>query len=465
MPAWFAADAAWWIDSNGPGTAAQTAGTESHTMPEDLVEQKKWLQLQFSANAIAAAQIEAEESTTTPVLSPLSAWNRRGTQASGLDELLKHAEQSRNARSAILSGMKTGRFAKSVWRENRHAMDAPEWFGIPESNPLEKELPEMFGMSVLPNGGVTGIPDSFRLPKKIEEQKLRLPPTAACRSTNAVLTFPRSDTARTSLVPHRSKESVLPFRSPAVKQPILIFSLVGGVGGTSLAAGLTRILASCGERVMLADAGGHSLLPHYFGGLGSRQGVVRKFIAPTVPNSEAVSMLSLDVESFAWNDEEMDRILVEFGRESAAFDRVVWDLGNAPVEWTARVLRQGARVIVPLLPTAKCLMQLTATEAALQKAKKLGEMTNWQYILNQFDEGDRAHINIRGRFRAQLGERLLPFMLRSSPLVNEALLCGKTVVDHAPACPLVNDMWRLARSVAGLPQAYPEIVPGAWGEG
>ena len=50
-------------------------------------------------------------------------------------------------------------------------MDAPEWFGIPESNPVEKELPELFGMSVLPNGGVTGIPDSFRLPKKIEEQK------------------------------------------------------------------------------------------------------------------------------------------------------------------------------------------------------------------------------------------------------------------------------------------------------
>ena len=70
MPAWFAADAAWWIVSNGPGTAAQTAGTERHTMPEDLVEQKKWLQLQLSANAIAAAQIEAEESTTTPVLSP-----------------------------------------------------------------------------------------------------------------------------------------------------------------------------------------------------------------------------------------------------------------------------------------------------------------------------------------------------------------------------------------------------------
>ena len=360
--------------------------------------------------------------------------------------------------------MKSERFAESVWRVNRGSMDAPAWFGFPDTNPLEKELPELFGITVQPSGGISGLLQNFRLPANVEERKNRLSKTAAARPMPAVLTFPQGGTARTLPVPHRSKESVLSFRAPAAKQPILIFSMVGGVGGTSLAAGLTRILANCGERVMLADAGGHSLLPHYFGGQGSRQGVVRRFIAPTVPNSEAVNMLSLDVESFAWNDEEMDRILVEFRREAAGFDRVIWDLGNAPAEWSARILRQGARVIVPLLPTAKCLMQLSATEALLQKAKRLGDMTNWQYILNQFDERDRAHMNIRGRFRAQLGERLLPFMLRSSPLVNEALLCGKTVVDHAPACPLVNDLWRLARSVAGLPQAYPEIVPGAWGE-
>ncbi len=430
-------------------------------MPEDQPEDNKWMQ--YSAYAKVAARVNAAESAIKPVLAlpALAQWEPPPATTIAFDLAADHAEESRKACDAILSRMKNDRFAKSVWRRNRSGMEAPEWFGFPDTSPVEKELPELFGITVQASGGISGIPENLREPKKVEGQRSGGPATASA----AVLTIPHRIPARTLPVPHRSKESVLPFRAPAARQSILIFSLVGGVGGTSLAAGLTRVLANCGEKVMLADAGGHSLLPHYFGGLGSRQGVVRKFIAPAVPSSETVSMLSLDVESFAWNDEEMDRILVAFGREAAGFDRVVWDLGNAPVEWSARILRQGARVIVPLLPTAKCLMQLSSTEAVLQRTRKLGDVTNWQYVLNHFDERDRAHVNIRGRFRAQLGERLLPFTLRSSPLVNEALLCGKTVVDHAPACPLVKDLWRLARSVAGLPQAYPEIVPGAWGEG
>jgi hypothetical protein len=44
------------------------------------------------------------------------------------------------------------------------------------------------------------------------------------------------------------------------------------------------------------------------------------------------------------------------------------------------------------------------------------------------------------------------------------LLNGRTIVDHAPACPLVLDLWRLARSVAGLAHPYPAMSPEAWGE-
>jgi cellulose biosynthesis protein BcsQ len=157
-------------------------------------------------------------------------------------------------------------------------------------------------------------------------------------------------------------------------------------------------------------------------------------------------------------------MLEEFNGEAARMDRVLWDLGNAPADWVVRILRQGVRVIVPLLPTAKCLMQLPATERILQRSQKPGSPAHWQYLLNQFDERDPAQVDIRTRFRQELGDRLLPFMLRSSPLVNEALLCGRTVVDHAPACPLVSDLWRLARSVAGLAQPFPSIMPESWGE-
>jgi cellulose biosynthesis protein BcsQ len=332
--------------------------------------------------------------------------------------------------------------ARSVWRASRIALDAPHWFGFSarESENEEAALPQQFGL--MADRGAP-MPD-------IEK--------------TSVLTFPLGGGDRVgSAVPRRSQD-VLRFRVPAVKKPIGIFSLVGGVGATSLAAGLARILANCGERVMLADAGGHSLLPHYFGGKGSRQGTVRKFVPLPGSNNQVISMVSLDVEPFAGMDDEQDRILQEFNKESTRTDRVVWDLGSAPEDWVVRVLQQGMRVIVPLLPTAKCLIQLTATDRILQRSQKPGRPARWQYVLNQFDARDAAHVEIRARFRQQLGDRLLPFTLRSTPLVNEALLNGRTIVDHAPACPLVLDLWRLARSVAGLAHPYPAMSPEAWGE-
>ncbi len=400
--------------------------------------------------------------------------------ASGRSVVSKEQPGSGNV-GPTLQAMPQDQLAKGEWSRNRLVFEAPQWFGFIDPLVDEKELPELFGLTVHGRGRVSGLPEvkSSDLPLPGERgcwkaglseprASARLPAgsqTLAVQRKCPVLTFPLAAVRAVAVGPHRSQETVIRFRAPALKTPILLFSLVGGVGGTSLAAGLTRVLANCGERVMLADAGGHSLLPHYFGGQGSKQGVMRKFVPLPASNNEPVSMLSLDVESFAWNDEEVDRIFVEYAREAAGFDRVVWDMGNAPVEWSSRVLRHGARVIVPLLPTAKCLMQLAATEALLEKSRKTGGSTRWQYVFNQFDELDPSHVSIRGRFRVQLGERLLPFVLRSSPLVDEALLHGRTVVDHAPSCPLVRDMWRLARSVAGLPQAYPEIVPGAWGEG
>ena len=440
-------------------------------MPEDHTGQTGWTHPHAAGHAeagpasirMALANAELPPTLFTRIRTSV----RMGAAAPGWLPAPSSGCESVAGLQEIGSESLSERVAKSIWQRNRPALDAPAWLGLADVDEREMEMPEIFGMTVHARGKVSGIPESpaqgLGAPGVIDRRQA-VPLNKNPGQTSSLLSFPAHGTARVSAVPHRTSDDVLRFRAPTGKQPILIFSMVGGVGGTSLAAGLARVLANCGERVMLADAGGHSLLPSYFGGRGSRQGVVRKFIAPAASNSEAISMLSLDVESFAWNDEELDRIFVEFMREASGFDRVIWDLGNAPVEWCARLLRQGARVIVPVLPTAKCLIQLAATEAILQRGKTLGELKQWQYILNQFDENDPAHVNIRGRFRAELGERLLPFMLRSSPLVNEALLCGKTVVDHAPACPLVGDLWRLARSVAGLPQAYPEIVPGAWGE-
>jgi cellulose biosynthesis protein BcsQ len=332
--------------------------------------------------------------------------------------------------------------ARRIWQIKRMAIDAPHWFGLSSSEDLreeEAELTQNFGIQ-LEGSRNTG---PGRKP--------------------AILLFPNVGTEAQS-TPHSRMQHLLEFRTVVNRRTIGIFSLVGGVGVTSIAAALARLLANCGERVMLADAGGHTLLPRYFGGKGSKQGAIRRF--DPIPGSEnqSIRTVSLDVEPFVGCDEEMDRILQEFAAEASRVDRVIWDLGNAPVDWTARILQPGIRVLVPLLPTAKCLMQLASTEDRLRRIQSSGCSAQWQYVLNHFDELDPAQVEIRARFRAELGDRLLPFILRTSPLVNEALLRGRNIVDHAPASPLVSDLWRLARSVTGTAGPSPVVAPEAWGE-
>ncbi len=46
--------------------------------------------------------------------------------------------------------------------------------------------------------------------------------------------------------------------------------------------------------------------------------------------------------------------------------------------------------------------------------------------------------------RKQLGAKLLPFTIRRSDLVSEALASGMTVLDYAPKSAIVDDLMRLA---------------------
>ena len=53
-------------------------------------------------------------------------------------------------------------------------------------------------------------------------------------------------------------------------------------------------------------------------------------------------------------------------------------------------------------------------------------------MLNQFDASLPLHLDVREVLRRQLGDRLLPFVVRRAPAVSEALAEGMTVVDYAP---------------------------------
>ena len=66
------------------------------------------------------------------------------------------------------------------------------------------------------------------------------------------------------------------------------------------------------------------------------------------------------------------------------------------------------------------------------------------YVLNQFDPSLPLHLDIREVLREQLGDRLLPFVLRRAPAVSEALAEGMTVMDYAPNSTVAEDFGGLA---------------------
>ena len=65
-------------------------------------------------------------------------------------------------------------------------------------------------------------------------------------------------------------------------------------------------------------------------------------------------------------------------------------------------------------------------------------------MLNQFDPSLPLHLDIREVLREQLGDRLLPFVLRRAPAVSEALAEGMTVMDYAPNSTVAEDFGSLA---------------------
>ena len=66
------------------------------------------------------------------------------------------------------------------------------------------------------------------------------------------------------------------------------------------------------------------------------------------------------------------------------------------------------------------------------------------YLLNQFDASLPLHLDVREVMRQQLGDRLLPFIIRRSPVVSEALAEGMTVMDYAPDAPVASDYMNFA---------------------
>jgi len=275
-----------------------------------------------------------------------------------------------------------------------------------------------------------------------------------------------------------------PVQPPARVPALAVFSLAGGVGKTSLIASLGRALSSRGERVLLVDTAPFGLLPFFFGARDQRPGALRTFNPPGVSSDAPVQLLTLDPEgpppsefidrSSATASEDdpqtanQDWLAQEIGRYARSANRVLIDLPSASGATTRRILRLSPTVLVPVLPDMNSVVSVNAIESFFRSNSgpdTSGKKIMPYYLLNQFDYSLPLHLDVREILREQIGDRLLPFALRRSPAVSEALAEGMTVMDYAPNVVVAEDYTNLAGWVRSLSAPATQSYRGVrWSE-
>jgi cellulose synthase operon protein YhjQ len=283
---------------------------------------------------------------------------------------------------------------------------------------------------------------------------------------------------------------------PPARVPVLaVFSLAGGVGKTSLVASLGRALSSRGERVLLIDTAAYGLLPFFFGARDQRPGMLRTFNPPGVSADAPIQLVTIDPESqppehrvdpnqpsnlinqdpnqHPYQAQSLtpnqDWLASEVARYTRSANRVLIDLPTASGSTTRRVLRLAPVVLVPVLPDMNSVVSVGAIEAFFRNngsgINTGGKQILPYYVLNQFDYSLPLHLDVREILREQIGDRLLPFALRRSPAVSEALAEGMTVMDYAPNAVVAEDYANLAGWVRGLSAPATQSYRGVrWSE-
>jgi cellulose synthase operon protein YhjQ len=252
--------------------------------------------------------------------------------------------------------------------------------------------------------------------------------------------------------PNPAAEAIPTPAQAASRAPVIaVFSLAGGVGKTSLVATLGRALSARGERVLLVDTASYGVLPFFFGARDQRPGVLRNFSPPSASGDAPIQMLTIDPETLGPENAPQETLGAEIARNSRTVSRVIIDVATASGATTRRILRMSPTVLVPVVPDMSSVVSVSSIDAFFQhNSAPSGKPVLPYYILNQFDPSLPLHLDVREVLREQVGDRLLPFVLRRAPAISEALAEGMTVMDYAPSSAVAEEFGNLAGWVKSL---------------
>ncbi len=226
---------------------------------------------------------------------------------------------------------------------------------------------------------------------------------------------------------------------------VAVFSIAGGVGKTSMVATLGRALSAQGQQVLLADTTSHGLLPYYFGASELRPNVVRTFSPPSGHSGAPLALVGFDVTEGSHDVEAQERFISNLERNASHVQRVLVDLSAATPWVMRRLARMNLVILVPVSPDMNSVISLGPVEKFFANITDAdGHPILPFYLLNQFDASLPLHLDVREVMNQQLGDRLLPFVIRRSPAMAESLAEGMTVIDYAPDSAVAGDYLNLA---------------------
>ncbi len=199
-----------------------------------------------------------------------------------------------------------------------------------------------------------------------------------------------------------------------------IFGVCGGVGSTTIIAALGRISARAGQPVLLIDSATPSFLPLWFGAQSPRS------YTSTFTTSGQLGQRPVHIS--CGNPEELVRTF------ASEIDRFYVDGG---LFRTAESLPPSAprRSFMVVIPDARCLAELNRLSRQPMKLPFL--------LLNQFDNRQPLHREIRSLLERQFGDLLIPVAISHDSDVSVALAQGTTIIDYAPGSAATSDLYRL----------------------
>jgi cellulose synthase operon protein YhjQ len=245
---------------------------------------------------------------------------------------------------------------------------------------------------------------------------------------------------------------------------LALVSLAGGVGKTSMVASMGCLLAAEGVSSLLVDTHVYGLLPLFFGARELPPGTARTFVSGA--GSAPIRVMTLDTKAAEDEEAGESSVFDQISQHVDGMNRVLIDVSTGSVELIRQVLRLAPTVLVVLTPDMSSVVSLQALHAVFEQLEEeSGRPTELFFVLNQFDTSLRLHMSVRERLMRQLGKLLLPFVIRRSGAVSEALAEGMTMVDYAPDSQVVEDLSNLGQWIRELDESAVSEAPSVrWRE-